>query len=152
MIQVSSLLTCRFGSHSFNPTLNNLHRNLNDLLQEKADMQSRLRTLYGKSSLAWTIDDASMLKIESERRPGLEALELKSSFNNSPSLIYVPKKKQTDFSLIRQDPEMAVLNETAKTVRTFVYNVSLNDLPMGSSKLIGDVSEMVRPCEFARTN
>ena len=45
-------------------------------------------------------------------------------FNNLPSLVYVPKRKQTDFSLIRKDPEMAVLNETAKTVRTFVYNVS----------------------------
>lgn len=54
-----------------------------------------------------------------------------------PSLVYVPKRsRNTDFSIIRKDPEMAVLNETAKTVRTFVYNVSVETfLPVDPHRL-----------------
>jgi len=46
------------------------------------------------------------------------------AINNTPSLIHVPKKNKTDFRAILQDSEMAILNDTAKTVRTFISNVS----------------------------
>jgi hypothetical protein len=46
------------------------------------------------------------------------------AINNTPSLIHVAKKNKTDFKAILRDPEMAVLNDTAKTVRTFISNVS----------------------------
>jgi hypothetical protein len=38
----------QFAPCSFSPEMQNLHRKLTDLLQEKADMQTRLREKYSK--------------------------------------------------------------------------------------------------------